>query len=162
MLSRQVQGALDMLQQNRFGSDSFDYLPYKLDCFLYHLNHYSPLLQLDGVMLTTVHEARTALLSSQEQSPVDFSFAYKASVACCGVSGRLSYVISREHLLFFLDHRFTVLEIAVLFDVSPSTVKRRLRQYGLSVSASYAVITYEALDHIVSAIVNNFPDCGYK
>ena len=71
---------------------------------MYQLNHYSPLLQLDDVILTTVREERTALLSSQEQSPVDFFFTYKASVACCGLPGRPSYVISREHLLFFLDH----------------------------------------------------------
>jgi len=84
-----------MLQQDRFGSDNFDYL-------LYQLNHYSPLLQLDDVILTTVREARTAFLSSQEQSSVDFSSAYKASVAFSGVPGRSSYVISREHLLFSL------------------------------------------------------------
>ncbi|KAK2558698.1 hypothetical protein P5673_018903, partial [Acropora cervicornis] len=92
---------------------------------------------LDDVILTTVREERTALLSSQEQSPVDFFFTYKASVACCGLPGRPSY-------------------IAVLLGVSLSTVKRRLLQYGLSVSASYAVIADEALDHIVSAIVNDF------
>ena len=44
----------------------------------------------------------------------------------------------------------------MLLGVSLSTVKRRLLQYGLSVSASYAVIADEALDHIVSAIVNDF------
>jgi len=41
-------------------------------------------------------------------------------------------------------------------------VTRKLRQYGLSVSASYAVITDEDLDHIVSAIINDFPNRGCK
>ena len=48
-----------MLQQDRFASDS-DYLLYRLDCLVYHLNHYSPVLELDNV--TTVREARMALL----------------------------------------------------------------------------------------------------
>lgn len=161
MLSRQVQSTLNMLQQDRFGSNS-DYLLYRLDCVVYHLNHYSPVLELDDVVLTTVREARMALLSSHEHSPVDVSSAYKVGVAFSGVPGRPSYVISREHLLFFLDHRFTIPEIAVLLGVSPSTVKRRLRQWGLSVSASYAVMADEDLDQIVSAIVNDFPNCGYK
>lgn len=161
MLSRQVQSTLNMLQQDRFASDS-DYLLYRLDCLVYHLNHYSPVLELDDVILTTVREARMALLSSHEHSPADFSSAYKVGVAFSGVPGRPSYVISREHLLFFLDHRFTIPETGVLLGVSPSTVKRRLRQYGLSVSASYAVIADEDLDQIVSAIINDFPNCGYK
>ena len=41
-------------------------------------------------------------------------------------------------------------------------MKRRLRQYGLSVSASYAVITDEDLDQIVAAIVNDLPNCDYE
>lgn len=161
MLSRQVQSTLNMLQQDRFGSDS-DYLLYRLDCLVYHLNHYSPVLGLDDVILATVREARMALLSSHENSPLDFSSAYKVGVAFSGVPGRPSYVISREHLLFFLDHRFTIPEFVVLLGVPPSTVKRRLRQYGLSVSASYAVMADEDLDQIVSAIVSDFPNCGYK
>ena len=50
-------------------SDNFDYFLYKLDGLVYHLNHYSPLLELDDFILTTVREARMALLPSQEQSP---------------------------------------------------------------------------------------------
>ena len=36
------------------------------------------------------------------------------------------------------------------------------KKLALSVSASYAVIADEDLDHIVLAIVNDFPNCGYK
>ena len=38
-----------------------DYLLYRLDCLVYHLNHYSPVLELDDVILTTVLEARMAM-----------------------------------------------------------------------------------------------------
>lgn len=153
--------ALNVLQQDRFGSSS-DYLLYRLDCLVYHLNHYSPVLELDNVILITVHEARMALLSLHEHSPVDVSSTHKVGVAFSGVPGRPLYVISREHLLFFLDHPFTIPKIAVLLGVSPSTVKRRLRQYGWPAFASYAVMADEDLDQIVSAIVNDFPNCGYK
>ena len=50
-------------------SDNFDYFLYKLDGLVYHLNHYSPLLELDDFILTIVREARMALLPLQEQSP---------------------------------------------------------------------------------------------
>ena len=36
------------------------------------------------------------------------------------------------------------------------------KKVALSVSASYAVIADEDLDHIVLAIVNGFPICGHK
>lgn len=41
-----------MLQQERFASDS-DYLLYRLDSLVYHLNHYSPVLhvELDNAIL---------------------------------------------------------------------------------------------------------------
>ena len=37
----------NMLQQERFASDS-DYFLYRLDCLVYHLNLYSPVLELDN------------------------------------------------------------------------------------------------------------------
>lgn len=161
LLSRQTQNVLNLLDRDRAGSNS-DYILYRLDCLVYHLNHYSPLLELDDTILATVREARTTLFSSEEHSLFDFPYAYKADLAFSGAAGRPSYSITREHLLFFLDHRFTIPEIAGLLGVSPSTVKRRLRLFGLSVSASYCTKTNQELDEIVSEILTDFPNCGYK
>ena len=57
------------------------------------------------------------------------------------------YFFSLIIVLLFLRLQYTML------GVSPSTVKRGLRQYGLCVSASFAVMTDEDLDQIDSAIV---------
>ena len=51
-----------------------------------------------------------------------------------------------------------ILEITVLLDVSVKSEEK----LALSVPASYAVIADEDLYHIVLAIVNDFPNCGYK
>ena len=42
--------------QDRFASDS-DYLLYRLNCLVFHLNHCSTVFELDDVILTTVRKA---------------------------------------------------------------------------------------------------------
>ena len=58
-------------------------------------------------------------------SPVAFLSPYKVGALFSGVPGRPSYAISREHLLFSLDHCFTIPEIAVLLGICR---KRRPRK----------------------------------
>ena len=112
VLSRQVQSTLNLLQQERFASHS-DYLLHRLDCLVYHSNHYSPVLESDDVLQLYVKQGW--LCCHCIHSPADFSSAYKVGVTFSGVPGRSYYAISREHLLFFfLDHRFTIPETVVL------------------------------------------------
>ena len=76
-----------MLQQDRFALDS-DYLLYRLDCLVYHLNHYSPVLELDDVILTTARKLATearmamALLSLHEHS-FTCRFRFRLQSQCC-------------------------------------------------------------------------------
>lgn len=49
-----------------------------------------------------------------------------------------------------------------MLQVSTSTVKRRIVQYGLEEIADYSVITDEQLDLIASQFVLNHPCCGEK
>ena len=77
-LSRQIQSTLNMLQQERFASDS-DYLLYRLDCLVYHVNHYSPVLELDDVILTQLY-VKQGRLCCHSLNIHHFSSAYSL---CC-------------------------------------------------------------------------------
>ena len=107
----------NMLQHERFASDS-DYFLYRLDCLVYHLNLYSPVLELYNVILTTVREARTALLSSHEHS-FTCSFLVRLQSRCCVFwSAWKAFVCYfKGTFTVFLDHCFTIPEIAVLLGI---------------------------------------------
>ena len=61
-----------------------------------------------------------------------------------------------------LEHRFTVPHIANMLRVSVSTVRRRMAEFDFSVAATYATLTDDELDSLVSNIQNHFPICGNR
>ncbi|KAJ4945034.1 hypothetical protein JOQ06_013573 [Pogonophryne albipinna] len=52
--------------------------------------------------------------------------------------------------------------IAKLLGVSSSTIFRRMREFGLSVSELYSSISDEELDNVVISIKNDMPTAGYR
>ena len=88
----------------------------------------------------------------------------KKSVKCFtthrSLIGRPRFVIKYDQLKMLLEHRFSVQQIANMLGVSVSTVHRRMEEFNLSVSASYATITDYELDSLVSDIQHHFPMCG--
>lgn len=49
-----------------------------------------------------------------------------------------------------------------MVSLSESTIQRRLRQFGLSVSNTYIHIDDKKLDESVQQFVKRFPNCGYR
>ena len=79
-----------------------------------------------------------------------------------GQIGRPKFCISYEQLFMLLEHRFSVPQISDQLGVSVSTVRRRMAEYNLSVSATYATITSSELDSLVREIQTLFPMCGNR
>jgi AraC-like DNA-binding protein len=79
---------------------------------------------------------------------------------CC--RGRPKFEILEEQLELFLEYNFSVEKIAKMLGVSSKTIHRRLKQYGLSVKNTYSDMNDNQLDRIVSEIVQDFPNSGYK
>ncbi len=67
--------------------------------------------------------------------------------------------IPREQLLFFIENRFTIADIASMCGDSERTIKRRIQEFDLSIISS---LTDEQLQEIIKGILNEFPNCGYK
>ena len=76
--------------------------------------------------------------------------------------GRPRFSIGRERLTMLIEHRFSVPQVAEMFGVSISTVRRRMTEYGLSISATYSSISDEELDALVKDIQIMFPMCGNR
>ncbi|XP_022294439.2 uncharacterized protein LOC111104661 isoform X3 [Crassostrea virginica] len=76
--------------------------------------------------------------------------------------GRPSFEISEEILEFFLDNSFKISEMADMLCVSPSTVKRRLKEFNLNVHDTYSTISEPDLHKLVDSVVKEFPEAGTK
>ncbi|XP_052272580.1 uncharacterized protein LOC127873051 isoform X2 [Dreissena polymorpha] len=76
--------------------------------------------------------------------------------------GHPVYVISREQLEFFIEAGFTRRQMADLLHVSDSSVKRRLRSFGLKLRQTYSVLSNNALDDLVREVTQGNPSLGQR
>lgn len=79
-----------------------------------------------------------------------------------GSVGRPRYGISYHQLETLISMNLTVPRIAQLLGVSVSTVRRRMREYDLSIRETYSNITDASLDAIVSDVHTQFPGWGNR
>ena len=95
---------------------------------------------------------------------LDFMVSDNFSVVVddAGLVGRPRFIISCRQLVFLVEHRFTVPQIADLLGVSVRTVHRRMREYDISISQQYSTVSDLELDQLVGEILAEFPTCGNK
>ena len=79
-----------------------------------------------------------------------------------GSPGRPKFNISYEQLNFLVERRFTAVQITELLGVSLRTFERRLRDFGLSIRATYTDVTNGQLDATILEILVTLPNTGYK
>ena len=80
----------------------------------------------------------------------------------CAVRGRPRIRLTEDMLIHFLSNRFTIRQMAALLQVSQSTIRRRLNEFGLSVRAQYSNVNDDDLDDLVRELNLRFPNCGYR
>ena len=69
--------------------------------------------------------------------------------------------IPQEQLQYLIDYEISTTKIAQALGVSKSTIKRRIREYGIS-NRPRVVLDDSALDISVSDIQREFPNAGYR
>ena len=79
----------------------------------------------------------------------------------CSV-GRPKFDSPQQQLSFLVESGFTGPQIASILGVSLRTVRRRMVDYGLSMSNEYADILDGDLEHLVMEIKAEFPTCRQK
>ena len=140
--------------------------PSSIDSLIFHGNQLYRLLLAyceDDQLLEEVGRS-LAMLSDLEQSIDEGSdTGYVAHLLVNQTRrGRPKFDISKEQLEHLLDLHFSCPKIAYLLGVSLRTVRRRMTEYGLSVSALYSEISDRELDRLVDDIRGSFPNCGYR
>lgn len=83
-------------------------------------------------------------------------------LVCSGSVGRPSFHIPQRVIAHLLRNRLSVPKIAEILDVSISTVRRRMVQFGLSVQETYADLSDSDVSEIVSNVNSQFPTWGVR
>ena len=92
----------------------------------------------------------------------DIFMGYSQKKVFSGYRGMPSFDIPKEQIELFLEYNFSLPQISEMLGVSLSTVSRRLKDYGLSVTRTYSTISNPELDEITPELVSEFPNCGYR
>ena len=138
--------------------------PDKLDCLVFNVDRlYRLLLALN--VSNDVKECVGAglnLLEELNRSVCDDHFGYSPRTVPRNNSGRPRLDIRQEQLEYLLNLGFKCPKIAEVLGVSLSTIRRRMSEFGLSVTALYSSITDHELDVMVSQIKREFPNSGSR
>ena len=76
--------------------------------------------------------------------------------------GRPSIEIPEEQLCLLLSFDFKVKDIANMLQVSPTTIRRRICQYGIEEEAGFTEISDAQLNHIAHQFIIHHPNCGER
>ncbi|CAG2211814.1 unnamed protein product [Mytilus edulis] len=88
--------------------------------------------------------------------------AFRSGRSSNGKPGRPLNEISKDQLRVFLDLGFSGSNISKLLQVSQSTVKRRLRYFGISIRERYSTVDDNELDDMIRPLLDENPHLGYR
>ena len=154
-ICRRVSQALALYEEGR-EANSLDSLIFDVDRlyrFLLSSVSNNEMLENLGVALSILQEIACTVGTQYCGYPVS---------AICGLRGRPKFVIKPDQLEYLLNIGLHCPKIAEILGVSLSTIRRRMTEYGFSVTALYSNITDHELDAIVSQIKHEFPNSGYR
>lgn len=90
------------------------------------------------------------------------SVAFSAPHFHSGSRGRPRVTISQEIVEYLIGNRFSVPQAAQLLQVSTSTLRRRMFDFGITVRSTYSSLDDNQLDSITSQLQRHYPNCGYR
>ena len=133
-------------------------LVYREVIALEHLNGFDA--NVDQASEVVRHSLR--FLRMLQDEPSQMCESHAPPLLHTGCIGRPRFEIPREQVVFLIDNRFTAPQMAEILGVSLSTIRRRMTDYGLSITAEYTLLTDEELDSVVEEIQVDFPTCGNR
>ena len=102
------------------------------------------------------------LTSIQNEASDGASGVLSVARITTGRPGRPWFAIAEDQLCSLLQVGFSVPHIAHLLGTSVWTIRRRMEEFGLSVSDFCSSISDNDLDGIVIEVLTHFPNSGYR
>ena len=136
-----------------------DCLVLQFDLLIYHL-HQMRIPEEVVVPAANAHSLLVTLRDEEEQRSCNIGMhvTFERSEG----PGRPRCHITEEQLANLLQLNFSCANIAIMFGVSLRTIRRRMSEYNLSVTACYTSIDETDLDQAVRELKEEFPNSGYR
>ena len=83
----------------------------------------------------------TLLTFSEELHYSSVDSAYQARTPLLNQQGRPRYDLPREQLTYFIEKGFSCTQMCSMLGVSLSTIRRRMKEYGLAIRETYSQIS---------------------
>jgi len=144
--------------RNNEVGDVVDVLEIRLERIIHQLKVIESCYNLDlSRIKTTIQDV---LLIFKEKSINNTG--YSTNYIHTGKIGHPKLEISVEQLKYFIENCFSIPQMATMLNVSPSTIKRRLKDFRLNIRQTFTNINDEELDKLIESILKDFPNTGYK
>ena len=98
----------------------------------------------------------TSALEEAERNWQPVSFVVRST----GAVGRPRFEISKDQLEYLVEYELKTPDIARAFGVSVSTIKRRLREFNISIRGTLTEISND--DSLLRSFHTEFPNVGYR
>ena len=166
--------ALNSLRRIAVDLQSFEdgrFLQDAVDSFIMYLELvYRKLLvqeQLDGHSLLcsrvrTIVSSALANLRELQIYHCSSNLTCRPPLLCSGLVGRPRFDVPQEQMIALVVSGFTGPQMADIVGVSLSTIRRKMAQFGLSVSSEYTSLSDTDLDTVIGEIKLQFPTSGCK
>ena len=133
--SRLRQTLLDLSRRLQSSPDEnvLDFVIFRLEQICGHL------ARMGNRFNTTFHAILDVISLLRDLSLQNRSFPRVLEQTRSNSVGRPKFVITREQLVYMLEYDISVPNIAHVLGVSQSTIKRRLREYGISIRSDHCL-----------------------
>ena len=160
---------LTSVHQLRLRTSRYDveFILFRCEQLCVHLNRltfleeYTDLLPILHLLLQAIWLVKDDLYSDRYQN-LPFHAPIESDQTRGTTRGRPRFAVSREQLSKLLELGFSASAISAMFSVSVRTIRRRLTEYNLSVSAIYTDISDDELDSVIQSLIHEFPSSGYR
>ena len=159
-LNNVLRSVLRQVQSENLDGNLVDRVQYRLDWIYCTVVRYVDLGIVDERVVNCIRLANECLQQNSGSNGNTSQLAVETVFT--GERGRPRLQIPLEQLVFLLEKKFKVDEIAKLFITSKRTVERRMHEFGLSAGNFYTSLSDEQLDAVITGIQRDFPNVGCK
>ena len=139
--------------------DEVDYVLSRINSVELMLTLCADSIDVNPMVFQAISQAKDLLSSLSFEGSA--TTANQATKLFSGDRGRPRFVVTKEQLEFFINYGFHCPEIGRILNISESTVRRRLKEFGISAN-NFTRLTDGELDSVVEEIKRDFPDSGYR
>ena len=152
-----------VIEEGNQTSTTLDYLRYQSEMLYEHAVCLSPLDNYGDVYDNIILKLREVFTTIRDKdSSIENSSSHRPGQHYSGNCGRPKFIISQEQLEYLMANGFNAADIGRMLGVSLSTVRRRMKEYGINTSRPFSDLSDDDLIDLLRETKKECPRSGYR